>query len=39
MILIEICIALLMLLFGYTALSKLLEYDKFIFQMRLRLWC
>lgn len=26
---------LLMLLFGYTAFSKLLEYDKFIFQMRL----
>ncbi|WP_316811443.1 MauE/DoxX family redox-associated membrane protein [Pedobacter heparinus] len=35
MILIETCIALLMILFGYTALTKVLEYDKFIFQMRL----
>lgn len=26
---------LLVMLFGYTAFSKLLEYDKFIFQMRL----
>ncbi|WP_316812843.1 MauE/DoxX family redox-associated membrane protein [Pedobacter heparinus] len=32
--LIEVCITLLVILFGYTALSKLLEYDKFIFQMR-----
>jgi putative oxidoreductase len=30
-----IAVLLLVLLFGYTAFSKLLEYDKFIFQMRL----
>ena len=35
MILIEICIALLMILFGYTALMKMLEYNNFVFQMRL----
>ncbi|MBC8986681.1 hypothetical protein H9X96_12930 [Pedobacter sp. N36a] len=31
----EICAALIILLFAYTAVSKLLEYDKFIFQMKL----
>jgi putative oxidoreductase len=31
----EICIALLILLFAYTAVSKFLDYEKFVFQMRL----
>lgn len=31
----EICTPLLVLLFSYTAFSKLLEHDKFIFQMNL----
>jgi len=30
-----IAAALLILLFGYTAISKILEYNKFVFQMRL----
>jgi hypothetical protein len=33
--LVETIVALLVLLFAYTSLSKLLEHDKFIFQMRL----
>lgn len=32
---IEICIALIVLLFAYTGVSKFLDYDKFVFQMRL----
>lgn len=32
---IEICTALIVLLFAYTAVSKVLDYDKFVFQMRL----
>jgi len=32
---IEICIALIVLLFAYTGVSKVLDYDKFVFQMRL----
>jgi putative oxidoreductase len=31
----EICVALLLLLFAYTASSKFLEHSKFVFQMRL----
>uniref|UniRef100_UPI003977C927 MauE/DoxX family redox-associated membrane protein n=1 Tax=Pedobacter heparinus TaxID=984 RepID=UPI003977C927 len=34
-IVINTCTVLLVLLFFYTALSKVLEYEKFIFQMRL----
>ena len=30
-----IAAALLILLFGYTAISKILEYDKFVFQLKL----
>ncbi|MEO9172896.1 MAG: MauE/DoxX family redox-associated membrane protein [Mucilaginibacter sp.] len=35
MILTQICVLLLCLLFVYTATSKFLDYDKFVFQMRL----
>jgi uncharacterized membrane protein YphA (DoxX/SURF4 family) len=35
MILINICVVLLCLLFVYTAASKFLDFDKFVFQMRL----
>lgn len=33
-ILIDICTGLLVLLFSYTTVSKMLEYDKFLFQMK-----
>lgn len=32
---IDICIAMIVLLFAYTAVSKLLDYQRFVFQMRL----
>jgi hypothetical protein len=34
-VVVEVVVALLVLLFSYTALSKLLEHEKFIFQMSL----
>ncbi|MHB8205897.1 MauE/DoxX family redox-associated membrane protein [Mucilaginibacter sp.] len=35
MLLTQICVALILLLFAYTATSKFLDYERFVFQMRL----